>query len=294
MTAFAHIINPVYAPRSEDLLRAQPITFATMRQARLNCGPETEVLLLTAAYAEDKPAVPVDFQATPLLMRSILDLGQFEVPRKLPLLADILGRAYEATAADYLIYTNVDISLQPTFYTRVQTFVDAGWDAFVINRRTISNHFQSLDQIPLMLQERGRPHRGWDCFVFRRDYFPLLELGHVCVGLPRTGLALLANLVAVSGRIIEFTDERLTFHIGDARGWADPRLVDYMAFNTAEVLRILDRLEARYGPFPRTSIPGSYLWRMRTFGPLYESWSRRAVLPAGLARSLNRLLRGGG
>ena len=291
MTSFDHIINPVYAPHSPDLMRAQPITFETMRRAREFTAPETSVRLFAAAFAEDEPIVPHDFLQTVLLNRSVLDFGQFKAARKLPLFNDILTRMYEAGTADYMIYTNVDIALQPHFYSRVQTFTDHGYDAFVINRRTISDQYQGPNEIPLMLAEEGRAHRGWDCFVFRRDYFPQIDLGRVCIGAPRAGLALLANLEAIAGKFREFEAEHLTFHLGDELGWRNPEFADYADFNTAELMKILARLQEVHGLLPRSTIAGSFLWRRRTFGPLYDLWTRRAYLPASLSRYLNRLLR---
>lgn len=291
MTRFDHILNPVYAPHLPDLMRAQPITFETMRRAKSFATPEPAVTHFAACYAEDQPILPPDFIQTPWLGRSVLDFGQFKVQRKLPLLNDILSQLYEAGTAEYMIYTNVDIALQPHFYVRVQELVDQGHDAFAINRRTISGHYQAVAEIPLMLLEEGRPHRGWDCFVFRRDYFPRMDLGHICLGAPRAGLALLANLEAVAGSFRVFEAEHLTFHIGDERGWRGADLVDFDDFNTVALMKILARLQAAYGPYPKGSITASFLWRVRMFGPLYNLWARRAYLPAAFSQPLNRLLR---
>ncbi len=68
----------------------------------------------------------------------MLDCGRFAVPRKLPLIKDILGRLYDASDAEYFIYTNVNIGLMPNFYVAVNAIIESGYDAFVINRRTIS------------------------------------------------------------------------------------------------------------------------------------------------------------
>src|SRR5688572_15475844 len=114
MLSFAHIVNPVIVPETSDLFFAQPITFETMRRARAAAQEVAEVALLTAQYPEDRPLVPDDFVATPDLERSALDLGEFKIPRKLPLVRDILDRLYEsAPQADFLIYTNVDIAVMP-------------------------------------------------------------------------------------------------------------------------------------------------------------------------------------
>lgn len=298
MVTLAHVINPVHVPATSDLHAAQPVTFESMRIAQRFAAPraaaELAVDLYAAHYAEDAPAAPADFMPLPLLERSVLDVGRFQAQRKLPLLADILERLYAAAgAADYLVYTNVDIALQPHFYLALARFIAAGHDAFVINRRTISARHTQIADLPQMWAEVGAPHRGWDCFVFPRALLPRFKLGHVCIGATRVGLALLANMAAYGRSFHEFTDAHLTFHIGDERAWLNPRFADYDAHNTRALLAILAALEAEVGPFDRRSIPGSFLLRRRALGPLYDRWARSVYLPPALSRALNRLLRGG-
>src|SRR5690606_36848021 len=144
-----HILNPVVAGRASDLTVAQPITFEAMRVERAFCGRPDRVTLMTAQFAEDRPACPDDFTAAPDLSRSILDLGTFAKPRRLPLLRDILDAAVHASDAQYLIYTNVDIAVLPGFYQAVDQLIVAGHDALVINRRTICDQHTALAQLPL-------------------------------------------------------------------------------------------------------------------------------------------------
>jgi hypothetical protein len=101
-------------------------------------------------------------------------------------------------------------------------------------------------------------------------------------------LALLANMEAYGNRFREFKDEHLTFHIGDERNWLNPVFADYDRHNTRELLQILEAIETEQGPFGRETIAGSFLFRKRTFGPLYEFWSRHVYLPIGLSQKLNR------
>lgn len=288
----AHVVNPVRVLPASDLYVAQPITFETMRRARDFAAGAVDVTLLAAGFAEDAVVFPADFVHLPPLRRSVLDVAHFRLPRRLPLLQDILDAACAATDAEVLVYTNVDIGLQPHFYTAVQRLVEeAGHDVFVVNRRTISARYTSIAEIPLMWRASGQPHRGWDCFVFPRALQPRFRLGAVCVGATRVGLALLANLVAYGRAFRQFTDAHLTFHLGDARSWLNPAFADYDAHNTRELTGILAALERERGPFPRESIPGAFLWRKRKFGPLYEFWSRHVYLPGGVSLWANRLLR---
>jgi hypothetical protein len=104
LLTIAHIVNPVRVPAESDLHVAQPITFETMRRARAHARNDAAVTLVAAQYVEDHESVPHDFVKARDLDRSVLDLGRFERPRKLPLLKDILDRLAEASGdTDYLV-----------------------------------------------------------------------------------------------------------------------------------------------------------------------------------------------
>ena len=172
----AHIINPVSTDDSSDLLTAQAITFETMKTARDFSSPWIEVTQLTAQFSEDRPAIPPGFTPTSNLKRSVMEISSFNVPRKLPLIKDILDRLFHESTAEYLIYTNVDIGLQPYFYSTVSNIIDQGYDAFIINHRTIPGSYKHIGDIALMYSELGEKHPGWDCIVFKRNLFPKFEL----------------------------------------------------------------------------------------------------------------------
>ena len=138
MRRLAHIVNPVRVGPSSDLFKAQPVTFASMETARRLAQGMVQVELYAAQFAEDRGLAPPFIQETPDLVRSVLDVGSFRVPRKLPLIRDILDRLAAATEADYLLYTNVDIGLLPHFYLVVDMLIEQGCEAMIINRRTMS------------------------------------------------------------------------------------------------------------------------------------------------------------
>lgn len=249
MIKIAHIINPVVVPKTSDLFVAQPVTFATMITARDFALKQVEVSLLTAQFTEDRGLAPLDnFKPTPDLDRSILDIASFKKNRKLPFIKDILDRAFEAAPeADYLIYTNVDIGLMPHFYVAVSRLLEAGFDALVINRRTISNQHQEVDQIPLMYSDLGQIHPGFDCFVFRRDSYPKYVLTDICIGANLIGTVLLFNLLTFSDNFTEVKDAHLTFHIGDDMAWKSEEVSDYSAHNIRQSVKILVELEKASG-----------------------------------------------
>jgi len=245
MKTIGHIINPVIVDKSSDLYRAQPITFETMRIARDFALNVVEVRLLTAQYPEDRALVPEWFQPTSDLERSILDIGTFRKERKLPLLVDILDRLYTgAPEADYLIYTNVDIGLMPYFYTAVNHMTEMGFDAFVINRRTIRKEQDDVKKIDLMYSEIGIKHPGYDCFVFNKSLYPIFKLGTACVGANWIGRVFIVNLICHSDNFRIFDNSHLTFHLGDEMSWKNPDFNDLHEHNEMELHKILLEYQA--------------------------------------------------
>ncbi len=262
MIRIAHIVNPVPAAAASELGVAQPVTFATMRSARALAARVAAAdveLLAVQLKGESEVSLPPDFARLAPLKRSVADLREFRRRRNLPLLGDILQRLYDASAADTLIYTNVDIALQPHFYWAVARLTAGGHEAFAVNRRTLHGHFRGLADLPLMYAELGREHKGWDCFVFRRSLVPQLHLGRVCIGAGWVGRALLANLACLARNFKVFTDLHLTFHIGNEQAWKADDVSDYVEHNRGECRRILLDLEARFGPLDRGGIPGRFL-----------------------------------
>jgi hypothetical protein len=242
----AHIVNPVIVGQQSDLHIAQPVTFESMRIAREISAADVGVELYTAQYAEDRAIIPAGFISTPDLDRSVMDFGRFHMIRKLPLLKDILDRLYQASAAEYMIYTNVDIALKPDFYNAVRKFIRSGIDGMVINRRTIPDKYKSVDEYPMMCKETGQPHYGYDCFVFRRESYPAFDLGNTGIGLMCLGAVLMLNIICQSRNFREFLDQHLTFHIGNSEVWRNPEGDDYQQYNRREYHEVLQRLAPRF------------------------------------------------
>ncbi len=261
MISIAHIIHPVIVPATSDLVVAQPITFETMKIARdfaLQTQPQTstpllDVQLYAVQYSdEDTIHLPSCFTRAPGLERSIKDIKTFKKQRKLALIKDIIDTLYEATrttGADYLVYTNVDIALMPHFYSTLLGIIEQGYDAFVINRRTITDRYSTIEEIPLMYAEIGQSHVGYDCFIFKREVYPSFDLGTISIGTAWIGRSLLANMVAHANRFKEFRAEHLTFHIGDSLAWRNPDYEDYFQQNKNEYDRIFAKMDKEKGPF---------------------------------------------
>ncbi len=243
----AHIVNPVSVGPSSDLFVAQPIVFEAMRIAREFARDQVEVELFSAQYPEDRGLVPADFQMAPDLTRSVLDLGHFQKRQKLPLLADILDRLYAASDAEYFIYTNADIALLPQFYVAINAFIDGGYDAFVINSRSIPADYQSPAEMALMYAEVGEKQEGHDCFVFRRESCAKYRVGATCVGAPMMDRVFIWNLIYHAKQFKEFKNFHLTFHIGKSNGWEQKEYFDYLMHNQNEAAKVRNDIEKEYG-----------------------------------------------
>lgn len=211
----AHILNPVKVPVGNELHTAQPITFESIRVAKEFAAEAAQIELYTVCYPEDEEIIPDYFKRLPVLAKSVLDVGVFSTERKYPLLQDVLHRLYENSTADYLIFTNMDISLMPQFYTAaVHILSNENCDALLVNRRGISKHYSKVEELPLMYCDYGKPHPGFDCFIFKRELFPKLILENICVGVSFSEVALVHNLIAFAKKLVLADDLHLTFHIG--------------------------------------------------------------------------------
>jgi hypothetical protein len=288
MIKLVHIINPVSSEPGSRFHFVQQVTLESLRVAIRNLE-DIQIELLSAQYPEDREMLTPIFTPTADLTRSVLDIARFQINRKLPILQDILDRAFQGSQAEYVIYTNIDIGLQPDFYQAVKDFILQGYDAFVINRRTVSDQYNSVTQLNDIYQDEGKPHRGWDCFIFPRSWIPELDLGTVCIGTPLVGLALLSNLIAREENFKEFKNKRLTFHLGDDKTWNRKKLEDYYQHNYSQLMTQLEKMVDRYGPFPDGTIPARFLaWQTHPVkARIYRIYSRHP-LPLGVANLLKK------
>ncbi|MDY0296437.1 MAG: hypothetical protein RB296_03880 [Acidobacteriota bacterium] len=243
MIRFVHGINLVDAPPDSELGSAQAIALETIRCARDFAAGEVKVDVVCVPDPGWSGEIPADWHLTAPLKRTVSDLHRFSRPRRLPLLTDILERIHAGIAADFMIFTNADIALLPFFYLSLARLAENGYDAMVINRRTIPDYPRVSDAIPLMAAEIGGPHPGYDCFVFEHRTFPFFRLGRVCMGSAWVGRTLLVNLLCHARRFAEFRDYHLTFHLGDDQTWRNEEYADYQQYNHEEFLRIFNELE---------------------------------------------------
>jgi hypothetical protein len=236
MRKLAHVINLFDGPLSSSAFVAQAASAESMRQARDFAGAEVEVQLLSVRRSGDEVPLPAGFRWLPELERTLDELGTFRVRRPLPLLADILDRLDEAAPdADFFVYSNADIGVQPSFYVALDDLIDAGYDAFSITRRTLPAAFATLVDLPRSLAAVGTGHPGLDCFVFRRSAYPRFVLGQIALGARRVGLSLAVNMACTAERFEILHERHLTFHWGNDTVWRDETLSDYEQHNTREL-----------------------------------------------------------
>lgn len=236
----AHVINPFQAPDGSDAVRIQEVTLRSLREAVSLSGDE-KVTLIAAVFEQDKEVVQSGFHTTALLNRSVLDLGHFTHPVRYPLIQDVLQQAFDCSDAEYIIYTNMDIIIQPYFYEAVRQLLRDGVDALIINRRRIADRGQFADDLPLILAEVGRSHPGFDCFVMHRSLVPKLRLEGICIGAPFVEAALMYNLMAFAADCRIRPDLHLTTHLGlDVMPKRD---TEYHLHNRACFERILPSLK---------------------------------------------------
>lgn len=252
----AHIINPVKVNIESDLYLAQPVTFQSMLNAKEFARDIIQVDLYTTQYQEDREIIPNGFIVTDDLTRSILDLNDFKIKRKLPLIKDILDKLYDYSDAEFLIYTNVDIGLQPYFYMYVKQLIEFGWDGICINRKTLPEFLEfvselNVNYLPIIYSIEGKRHPGIDCFVFRRDIYPNFKLGNICIGVDGIGAVLKDNIKKFSNNFMWGKNVNTTFHLGATeRSWEKrKKYADYYWHNSDErdaidaSLKIIGRLE---------------------------------------------------
>lgn len=214
MIRITHIINPVKVTESSDLYKSQPITFASILQAKKYTKENCIINLCTTQFEEDKSIIPEGFLMLSNLSRSVNDINRNLNEKKLPLIADILFKLKELPDSDYYIYTNSDIALMPYFYEVLQNYLLQGHDAIVINRRRLSKNYSDTLNLEMMYADLGLSHPGFDCFVIKSNLLDKLVLGNICVGIPFVEVALIHNLFSFAQKPLLLADKHLTFHIG--------------------------------------------------------------------------------
>lgn len=293
-----HCVNPFPASPGSEHDRAQRVTFASMTRARsvaMALSPQLDLRFAKVTDAEDVSTSLIAFDDHYTIERTVSDLAQFEVPRPLPIMMDILT-AVPLDPDDIFVFTNVDIALVPGFYGFLEAIFSRGTDCAIINRRTISDVYEDERDLSLIAGEAGAPHPGFDCFAFRGRLRDALRPYDSCIGIGGVMLPLLHQLLALADRPVVLIDAHVTYHLGNDRQWAHEHFSDYHAHNRNEIDRVFqsllddpairDRMVQRLLAAPRIAI---FPNRLRALAGLPEQAA--PARPNRLARRLRSAMR---
>lgn len=241
---FTHVVNPYACPEGSAGAGMQALTFHAMRKAGIAYEAlypgEASVRFAAVAHDEDMAFASSHFSQTARIERSAMDVGDFKIARKLPLLFDVLDQGRKlARAEDFLIFTNVDICPTLGFYDAMAALIGLGYDAIVINRRTVDSYPFHPALAPVMAASIGNFHHGFDCFVFPASMLDGFIMGTAIIGQGGVARPLLYNMVARARRMIMLKDVHLTYHLGDDRNWNGQDNLDYVAHNITEAMQVI-------------------------------------------------------
>ncbi|HEX9876355.1 MAG TPA: hypothetical protein VGC50_06865 [Gammaproteobacteria bacterium] len=252
---FVHVVNPFRSSEGPSNDRVQAVSYESMRRAR-DFSPEIPVQLAAVVAPEHRDCVPEGFALAGILERNVTDVATFAHPTPLPLVFDILesGCAHARALADgkgenpetvYVVFTNVDIGLMPHFYAVVADIVSRGYETLTIFRRTIPPIDPDPARLASMYAEYGATHDGFDCFVFPLSQFDRYVRSDACIGRGFVMRSLLYNMVANAGQMAIVRKAHLTFHLGDDKGWKNPKFEDHNRFNVEQAKGVLVSLMQR-------------------------------------------------
>jgi hypothetical protein len=257
LPTLVHLINPFRSPPGSEHDVAQRMTMASIRRAKAYAEQRgVEVDVVATCYAEDVAAVEPPARLLPLLSRSVQDVAPLKPVRKLPLIDELIKIGGQHGYGEYLIFTNIDITLQPYFYYHVARLIKRVRryaPVFLINRRVIPVVTTDPEQICKAYPVRGHGHIGTDCFVFPKQWTQRLDLGNLCIGSASFDSCLAASLDLISGyRMRVFERQELTFHLGEEETWHQQD--EYLQYNAKEANRVMERLSSVGGRPPVWSL----------------------------------------
>lgn len=231
-----HIINPyiVREGSEESVIHQKTIqSLLLAREYAKNYIDVTFVLKVDKGeldFFREKYSEP--FFVFHCIERNSADLGiHFNAPRSLPVLSEIFKLPEEVVhPRSQLIFTNMDICVQPFFYCEIVKIIKAGFDCFVINRRTVPK-----DLLYMPLEEAfcsdGEKHIGHDCFVLPTRILSKFNIRDHLLGIGFVFRPFLLNCILHGENFHEFDDVYMTFHYGDDMDWKSDKYADYLEYN---------------------------------------------------------------
>ena len=239
MLKIAHVINVTEITESNKksyLHVAQPVTLKSMVVAKKMAEGLVDVELWAVKHKRERVNIPGEFRWSKEIDKYAYEhIGPLKnVPKPLPRMKDIILSLYDSSDANYFVYSNLDIGLYPNFYIKINSLISRGYDALCINRRDLPKSYEGIvlneDKLELAFLADGNKHPGIDCFVFRKEIVPSLNLGNVYLGFPPVGQVLRAQIELQSNNFLWVKDEQYTFHLGSDLQWTKAKGV-YAAEN---------------------------------------------------------------
>lgn len=246
--SFCHLINPFPCPEDSEHGIASRITYASLRIAADEAAKRgIQVEINAVVLPGDEIAIKPPAKFAGHLHGTVLDIHPMTPRRPFPLIADILLTGAGSSNCDYLIFTNMDIAVQPDFYVQLLEIIEKRFEPgtpFTVYRRNIPSHYNRIDELPEMYRQTGQIAYGYDCFVFPKSYVSQLDLGHCCIGAAHFDYLLFIALDVASGFLTQrVNDMPLTFHIGNDIAWSSQ--IDYIEHNLTESLAAIQRMRGR-------------------------------------------------
>jgi hypothetical protein len=245
--SFTHVLNPFPAKTGSEHAIASAVTWQTLRVAHARAvthGLDVDCSAVILPGDEGTVEGPATRKA--YLMRTVQDVEKLKPIRPLPLIADLLNAGVIGSTSSHIVFSNMDISVQPDFYLTLRNLVSRtlGVDVpFTVPRINIDASLAG-GTLEEMYAASGPLGHGYDCFVIPRGMINKLDLGSCCIGAPHFDQLLFMALDVLSGhRAKSMNDLRLTFHLGNDIAWA--AMMDYVEHNLLESLAAISRMKAR-------------------------------------------------
>ena len=211
-----HGVNLVGEGVDSSLQHAQKITIESFHAARRFIPKGMEVIFVAVQdiswkKENEQTAIFTDIHT---LSRTVYDVSSFPHKRSLPLISDIMDRIL-THSADYYIYSNIDIALQPHYYFFLHPFLREGIEGMIVHRRRVPfSRTMSYTDASMLSSRSGRYHPGFDNFIMHASVAKRLILGDICLGVPFIGVSMAHNIFAFAHSVRYFLHEDLTFHLG--------------------------------------------------------------------------------
>lgn len=231
MMLFTHIFAP-YSLAASSLAAAEVgIVYESWQLAAARAARKgMEIDFLACTFAEDQSAVPGFARASSPLRHYALDT---RTGSHLPTVGEVWEKAFAEGNGSFVVFTNVDIGLQPDFYLKVHALLSKFEKEHAMQGLTSPTTVleftrvqsvalrpgEAIPSLDAVLAAPAGRHPGHDCFVVPRARIPeQLRTGGLVLGMPPWGT--MYHLALERDEHLNFhfvqgtSTDRYTFHTG--------------------------------------------------------------------------------